>query len=84
MTSRLGFSRKLKDIILFHHDPEFSPAEEIMPWIVSLSNELAHHLFDNKNIDIRRYLDKINLSQEDFKDIVQVAQVQIQQYQSIL
>jgi putative nucleotidyltransferase with HDIG domain len=84
MTGRLGFSKKLKDIILFHHDPEFSPAEEIMPWIVSLSNELAHHLFDNKNIDIRRYLDRINLSQEDFKDVVQVAQTQIQQYQSIL
>lgn len=84
MTGKLGFSRKMKDIILFHHDPEFCPADEVLPWVISLANELAHHLYDNKNIDIRRYLERIDLSEEEFKDVVQVAQQQVQQYQAIL
>lgn len=84
MVSKLGFSKSLKDIILFHHDPEFSETGNVMVWVVSLSNELAHHLYDNKNIDIRRYLEKVHLTEDEFTRVVQSAQLQVQQYQSIM
>jgi len=84
MVSKMGFSHEMKDIILFHHDPEFAPSTSIMPWIISLANELAHHIYDNKNIDIRRYLEKIQFSEEQFTEIVKDAQKQVEQYRSIL
>lgn len=84
MVAKMGFSQKLKDIILFHHDPEFGPAHEKMHWIISLSNELAHHIYDNKAIDIRRYLDQINLSEKEFQTVVMEAQQQVELYRSVL
>lgn len=84
MVNKLGFSRKMKDVVLFHHDPEFAPANELFPWIVGLANELAHHLYDNKIIDLRRYLDHIQLDEEQFKIVVQDAQTQVEQYRSLL
>lgn len=84
MTRKLGFSKKMKDIILYHHDPEFAPPGDKMPWIVSLSNELAHHIYDNKNIDLRRYLQQIELTEEDFNEVVKEAQTQVEQYLALL
>lgn len=84
MVGKMGFSKKMKDAILFHHNPEFGPADDTYTWIVSLSNELAHHIYDNKKIDIRRYLKKINLSEDEFREVVEAAQRQVQQYQAIL
>ncbi len=84
MTAKMGFSRKMKNIVLFHHDPEFAPANDKMPWIVSLSNELAHHLYDNKVIDLRRYLERVDLSEEQFNEVAQKAQKQVEQYRQLL
>ncbi|MCP5046305.1 MAG: HDOD domain-containing protein [bacterium] len=84
MTGKLGFSQKMKDIVLFHHDPEFAPPGDKMPWIVSLSNELSHHIYDNKTIDLRRYLEQINLSEDEFNEVVRDAQQQVEQYRSLL
>ncbi len=84
MTSKMGFPQKMKDIILFHHDPEFGPADDKIHWIISLSNELAHHIYDNKTIDIRRYLDQVNLSEADFQKVIKDAQAQVEQYRTLL
>lgn len=84
MTTKLRFSKEIKDVVLFHHDPEFGSAEDRLVWIISLSNELAHLLYDNKNIDLSRYLDKIYLSEGEFQKVVEVAQLEVKQYQSIL
>jgi len=84
MVSKLGFSQRMKDIILYHHDPEFGPADERMHWIVSLSNELAHHLYDNKMIDLKRFLERIRIEEKEFQEIVLDAQQQVDQYRSLL
>lgn len=84
MVSKLGFSRKMKDVVLYHHDPEFGPAGEETPWIVALANELAHHLYDNKVIDLRRFLDHIQFTEDQFQVVVQLAQTQVEQYRSLL
>lgn len=84
MMIKMGFPKMLKDVVLFHHDPEFASSDDMLVWVVSLANELAHHLYDNKNIDIRRYLEKVNLSEEQFRVVVQSAQLQVQQFQSIM
>jgi putative nucleotidyltransferase with HDIG domain len=84
MVDKLNFSKKMKNVVLFHHDPEFGPAGEKMHWIVSLSNELAHYMDDNKPIDLRRYLEQINVSEKDFNLIIQNATEHIKRYKEIL
>lgn len=84
MTGKMGFSKRMKDVVLFHHDPEFSSGDDKLTWIIALANEIAHYLYDNKVIDMRRYLENVNLSQDGFKEVVEKAQIQVQEYQSIL
>jgi putative nucleotidyltransferase with HDIG domain len=84
MTGKMGFSKRMKDVVLFHHDPEFSSDGDNLTWIIALANELAHYLYDNKVIDMRRYLEKVNLSEEAFKEVVDKSQTQVEEYQSIL
>ncbi len=84
MVGKMGFSKSMKDIILYHHDPEFGPLEDKLIWVVALANELAHLLYDNKNIDVRRYLEPIYLSKEEFAGVVETAQERVKEYQSIL
>ena len=84
MVEKMRFSKRMKDIILFHHDPEFGPKGEKMHWIVSLANELAHYIDDNKPVDLRRYLNEINISEQEFQKVIQTAQEFVKQYRSIL
>lgn len=84
MTGKLGFSKMMKDVVLFHHDPEFGAQDDVLTWIISLSNELAHYIFDNKVVDLRRYLEKVQLSEAAFAEVMESSQEQIQQYQSLL
>jgi putative nucleotidyltransferase with HDIG domain len=80
----LGFSKKMKNIILFHHDPGFGPAGDIMHWIVSFSNELAHYIEDNKPVDLNRYLVEIKLHEKELQEIITSAQNRINYYKGIL
>lgn len=84
MAGKLGFSKKMKDIILFHHNPEFGPAGDKMHWIVGLSNELAHYINDNKPVDLRRYLDQISLTNKTLQEIMQNIQNHIKKYKGLL
>lgn len=82
--NKLGFLKKMKNIILFHHDPVFGPAGDIMHWIVSLANELAHYIEDNKPVDLQRYLVEINLPEKELQEIIPSAQNRIKDYKEIL
>lgn len=84
MVGKLRFSQRMKDIVLFHHNPEFSPKNDITHWIISLANELAHHIYDNKPIDLKKYLQTLNLPQDQFNELVQHAQKQVEQYRALL
>ncbi len=80
MAGKMGFSKKMKDIILFHHDPEFGPTDKLL-WVISLADQLSHHLYDNKTIDVQRYLEHTALSENQFNDAVVSAKILIKQYQ---
>jgi putative nucleotidyltransferase with HDIG domain len=84
MVNKLGFSKKTKNIILFHHDPQFGPPGDIMHWIVSFSNELAHYIEDNKPVDLQRYLVQINLPEKELQEIIPSAQNRIKYYEEFL
>jgi putative nucleotidyltransferase with HDIG domain len=84
MIDKLGFSKKMKDIILFHHNPQFGPAGDMMHWIVSFANELAHYLEDNKPVDLQRYLVEINVGEKELQEIILFAQNRIKQYKEFL
>jgi hypothetical protein len=83
MVGKLNFSKTMKNIVLFHHDPEFGPKEDKIHWIVSLANELAHYTDDNKPIDLRRFLVQIELTEKEFKVII-TAQKHVKHYKEIL
>lgn len=84
LVNKLGFSKKIKNIILFHHDPQFGSPEDITHWIVSFSNELAHYIEDNKPIDFQRYLVQINLPEKELQEIIPSAQNRIKYYEELL
>jgi putative nucleotidyltransferase with HDIG domain len=84
MIDKLGFSKKMKNIILFHHNPQFGPAGDMMHWIVSFANELAHYLEDNKPVDLQRYLVEINLGEKELQEVILSAQNRIKQYKDFL
>ncbi len=84
MVNKLGFSKKMKNIILFHHDPGFGPAGIITHWIVSFSNELVHYIEDNKSVDLQRYLVQINLPEKELEEIIPSAQNRIKHYKQLL
>lgn len=84
MVNKLGFSKKMKNIILFHHDPGFGPPGDIMHWIVSFANELAHYIDDNKPIDLQRYLVQINLPEKELQEIIPSVQNRIKHYKELI
>lgn len=84
MVSKLRFSLRMKEVVLFHHNPEFSPADDKTYWIISLANELAHHIYDNKPINLQRFLRPIQLSENLFNDIIPQAQKQVEQFRALL
>jgi putative nucleotidyltransferase with HDIG domain len=84
MIHKLGFSKKMKNVILFHHNPQFGPVGDIMHWIVSFSNELAHYIEDNKPVDLQRYLVEINLPEKELQEIIPSAQNRIKYYKELL
>lgn len=84
LVKKLGFSKKVENIILFHHDPQFGPPEDIVHWIVSFSNELVHYIEDNKPVDLQRYLVQINLPEKELQEIIPSAQNRIKYYKELL
>jgi len=84
MIDKLGFSKKMKNVILYHHDPQFGPAGDIMHWIVSFANELAHYLEDNKSVDLQRYLVEMNMSEKELQEIIPSVQNRIKHYKAFI
>lgn len=84
LIDKLGFSKKMKNIILYHHDPQFGPAGDIMHWIVSFANELSHYLEDNKPVDLQRYLVEISLDEKALKELIPSVQNRIKHYKTFL
>lgn len=84
LVDKLGFSKKMKNIILFHHDPQFGPPEDITHWIVSFANELAHYIEDNKPVDLQRFLVQINLPEKELEEIIPSTQNRIKHYKELL
>jgi len=84
MIDKLGFSKKMKNVVLFHHDPQFGPAGDIIHWIVSFANELAHYIEDNKPVDLQRYLVEVNLDEKALQELIPSVQNRIKHYKAFL
>jgi len=84
MVDKLRFTRKMKEVILYHHDPEYGPTSEQMHWIVGFANEMSHNIYDNKRIQLEKYMAKFRFSDDAFADLIQLAQKQVEQYKSLL
>lgn len=82
LLTRLGLPKVMKDIVLFHHNPEFCPEDNQPVWIVSFANRLSYHLEDFDNENLKWYLDKLNLSMVQLERIVLDGQEQLQKYLS--
>lgn len=84
MVEKLRFSKPMKNIVLFHHNPEYASIEDKISWIVSLANGLAHNMYDNKPISVDRYLQVLKITDEEFRPLIESAQKQVEQYLELL
>ncbi len=83
LMSKLGFPQEMKDIIMFHHNPEFCAKDNQLPWIVSFANRLSYQMENFEDEGLQWYLQKLNLSLNQLESIVIEGQEQLQQYLSI-
>lgn len=86
MLNKLGFSRAMKDVVLYHHNPEFASSGDQLIWIVSLANNLSHHLEGMKDLGkmkLERYLAKLGLTNRLIEKIVKKGGEQATQYLSL-
>jgi putative nucleotidyltransferase with HDIG domain len=84
LLSKLGFQKTMKDIVLFHHNPEYCPHDNQPVWIVSFANRLSYQMDDFENKNLKWYLEKLKLSMRQLEKIVIEGQEQLQQYLSFL
>jgi len=84
MIDKLQFSTEMKNVVLYHHNPEYGPRSDKMHWVVSLANELAHSISDNKRIRMDLYLEYFNLSDQEIAEIIEKAKNEIEQYRALL
>lgn len=86
MLTKLGFSRNMKEIVMYHHNPEYAPEDSTLIWIISLANLLTSHLEGTRDLEkmnLDRYHVKLDLPKGKMKKIVQKGQEQIQDYLSM-
>ena len=84
MIDKLQFTKQMKDVVLYHHNPEYGPEADRMHWIVSLANQLAHNIYDNKMISLDVYLEHFKFSDEELADFIKKSQVEIEQYRALI
>lgn len=84
LLSKLGFPKTMKDIVLFHHNPEYCPEKNQPVWIVSFANRLSYQMDDFENKNLQWYLEKLKLSMRQLEKIVLEGQDQLKQYLSLL
>ena len=89
LISKLGFSNILKDIILYHHYPEFSSNNDPLTWIVGLADEISLFLNENadmeilfENIDL--HIKKLKLSKEQIENIIAASVDEIKSYMALM
>ncbi len=89
LISELGFSNTMKDIILYHHYPEFAPENNSLIWIIGLADEISFYmeekidediLFDNIDLHIK----KLKLSKEQIQDVIAASIEEIKSYISLM
>ncbi len=78
LLTKFGFLRNMKNIVLYHHNPEFSSDNDYMVWIIGLANELSYYIKDDKRNNIDNYLNKLNISENQILQILEKAKTQIE------
>lgn len=80
LLSKFRFPKHMKDVVLFHHDPEFSPEGDNLIWIVSLANKLSYFIFDKVEENFAEYFEQLNLDEIQLEKIIDEGQNQIEKY----
>ncbi len=83
LLTKLGFPKTMKDIVLFHHNPEFCAPDNQPVWIVSFANRLSYQLEDFENENLNWYIKKLDLSMKQLEHVVLEAQEQLAQYLTV-
>jgi putative nucleotidyltransferase with HDIG domain len=84
MIDKLGFTKQMKDVVLYHHNPDYGPSEDRMHWIVGMANELAHNVYDNKLVSMDIYLQHFSFSDEEVAELIEKSKTELEQYRALL
>ncbi len=84
LLTRLGFPKKMKDIVLFHHNPEFCGTDNQLVWIISLANRLSYQFEELDPEDLAPYMEKLELPRNTIEKVVLKSQEELQEYLAFL
>ncbi len=89
LISKLGFSGTIKDIILYHHYPEYASENDSLVWIVGLADEMSYYLEDQiddetlfDNIDL--YMKKLGLNEDQIGQVIADSVDEIEAYLALM
>jgi HD-like signal output (HDOD) protein len=83
LLNRLGFSKELKEVVLFHHNPEYASSGNPAIWIVALANQLHYRLDDPTHQSLMRYLLRLDLTKAQLQEIAEKGKSRLPQYISL-
>ena len=78
MLNKFKFSNILKDVVQFHHNPEFAPSDDYLIWIIGLANELSYFLKEKVGDNINPYLEKLNLNINQLLTIIKEGEAELE------
>jgi putative nucleotidyltransferase with HDIG domain len=78
------FSRMLKEVVLYHHDPQSFRQDNSILGVVAFANQLSHVFLEKRYGDVDPFITSFKLSEKELDKIVRESTVAIEEYYSIL
>jgi hypothetical protein len=74
----------LKEVVLYHHDPQIFRQNDTIVGIVSFANQLTHVFLEKNKGDVDPFINSWNLTEKQVDYILQESIPAIEEYYSIL
>lgn len=76
----LGLDNEMKEVVRFHHNPEYGPANNKMIMVTALANQLSYRLDEPTHKSLLRFLLRLNLTKAQLEKMALAGKEQFKQY----
>lgn len=80
LLGELGFDDEMKEVVKFHHNPEFSSSNNRMVMTTALANQLSYRLDEPTHKSLLRYLLRLNLTKAQLEKMADTGKKQVKKY----